>query len=333
MLKQINVAVTGAAGQIGYSLLPRLIDGNLFGKDTKVNLSLIEIPQGLERLKGTVMELEDCSFPNLGSVVQTDDLDVGFKDADIVLLVGSVPRKKHMDRRDLLKINGGIFREQGSAIGRVANDHAKIIVVGNPVNTNALIGSSNDQNKTHEWQAMTMLDVNRTTAQLAKYINMPVSAVKNVIIWGNHSSTMTPDVFLSNVDIQPERDGDWVANNLFPTVQNRGAEIIETRGLSSALSAANAVIDTIRRTLDNHPSDYIENNLGQRWSTAILSKGEYGAPEGVFFGFPVFTSGLGTKKKVQVVLTLDVDPVIKSLITITGNELLAEKALVEDLCL
>lgn len=331
MLKQINVAVTGAAGQIGYSLLPRLIDGSLFGKDTRVNLSLIEIPQGLERLKGTVMELEDCSFPNLGSVVQTADLDVGFKNADIVLLVGSVPRKGGMDRRDLLKINGGIFREQGVVIGRVANDYAKILVVGNPANTNALIGSSNDKNKTHEWQAMTMLDVNRTTAQLAKYIDMPVSAVKNVVIWGNHSSTMTPDVFLSNVDIQPERDGDWVANSLFPIVQNRGAEIIEARGFSSALSAANAIVDTIRRTLDNHPSDYIENNFGQRWSTAILSKGEYGAPKGVFFGFPVFTGGLGVDKRVQVVLSLELDPVIKDLITVTGNELLAERALVEDL--
>jgi malate dehydrogenase len=331
MLKQINVAVTGAAGQIGYSLLPRLIDGNLFGKDTAVNLSLIEIPQALERLKGTVMELTDCSFSNLGSVTQTADLDVGFKDADVVLLVGSVPRKEGMDRRDLLKINGGIFREQGAAIGRVASDYAKILVVGNPANTNALIGSSNDQNKTHEWQAMTMLDVNRTTAQLAKYIDMPVSAVKNVVIWGNHSSTMTPDVFLSNVDIHPERDGDWVANSLFPTVQNRGAAIIEARGFSSALSAANAIVDTVSRTLDNHPNDYIENNFGQRWSTAILSKGEYGAPEGVFFGFPVFTGGLGIDKRIRVVLSLDLDPVIKDLITVTGNELLAERALVEDL--
>jgi malate dehydrogenase len=264
-------------------------------------------------------------------VVQTADLDVGFKNADIVLLVGSVPRGKGMDRGDLLKINGGIFKEQGAAIGRVANDHAKILVVGNPANTNTLIGSSNDKNKTHEWQAMTMLDVNRTTAQLAKYIDMPVSAVKNVVIWGNHSSTMVPDVFLSNVDIQPERDGSWIANDLLPTVQNRGAAIIEARGLSSALSAANAVVDTVRRTLDNHPNDYIENNFGQRWSTAILSKGEYGAPKGVFFGFPVFTGGLGIDKRVQVVLSLELDPVIKDLIKITGDELLAEKALVEDL--
>lgn len=332
--KTITVAVTGAAGQIAYSLLPRLIDGNLFGKETKVNLNLIEISQGLERLKGTVMELEDCSFPNLGKVVQTSDPDIGFKYADLVLLVGSVPRGKGMERADLLKINGSIFQEQGEAIGRLAKDHAKILVVGNPANTNALIGHSNDENDTHEWQAMTMLDVNRTTAQLAAYIGMPVSAVKNVVLWGNHSPTMVPDVFLSNVDIQPDRDGDWVANSLFPTVQNRGSEIIEARGMSSALSAANAIVDNIRRTFDNHPNDYIENNSGQRWSTAILSKGEYGAPKGVFFGLPVFTSGVGcshASKNIQVVKGLEVDPVIRELIKISGDELLAEKELVKDL--
>ncbi len=332
--KSITVAVTGAAGQIGYSLLPKLIDGNLFGKDVKVNLNLIEIEPGLERLRGTVLELEDCSFPNLGKVVQTADLDVGFRHADVVLLVGSVPRGKGMDRGDLLKINGSIFKDQGEAIGRVASDHAKILVVGNPANTNALIGSSNDENDTHEWQAMTMLDVNRTTAQLSKYINMPISVVKNVVIWGNHSSTMVPDVFLSNVDIQPERDGSWVANGLFPTVQNRGAAIIEARGLSSAMSAANAVIDTIRRTFENHPNNYIENNSGQRWSTAILSKGEYGAPKGVFFGFPVFTSGVGSthaRKNIQVVKSLELDSVIKDLIQITGDELLSEREAVKEL--
>ena len=259
-MKEINVAVTGGAGQIAYSLLPRLISGETFGRDTKVNLRLIEIPQVVDKLQGTIMELIDCGFEQTGELISTSDIKEGVKDADWILLVGSIPRgividgKKIEERSDLLKINGGIFTDQGSAIGELAKSDAKILVVGNPANTNALIGMHSANNSTQQWFAMTALDANRAKAQLAEKAAVEISSVKNMIIWGNHSPTMYPDPYNATINgasaAEVINDNLWLEDSYLPLVQQRGKAVIDARGASSAASAANAAIDTVKAVIN-----------------------------------------------------------------------------------
>ena len=330
-MKEINVAVTGGAGQIAYSLLPRLISGETFGKDTKVNLRLIEIPQVVEKLEGTLMELIDCGFKQTGSLEATDDIKKGVADADWVLLVGSIPRgividgKKIEERSDLLRINGGIFTGQGKAVGEYAKENAKILVVGNPANTNALIGKTKSNNPNQEWFAMTALDANRAKAQLAKRAKCDISSVSNMTIWGNHSPTMYPDPFNAKINgvsaVEAINDKNWIENEYLPLVQQRGKAVIDARGASSAASAANAVIDTVK-AVDNvtRPDDW--------FSAAIASDGSYDVPEGLIFGYPLKSNGQG---KIEIVQNIELNDFAKSKIKITTEELLSEKAAVEDL--
>ena len=330
-MKEINVTVTGAAGQIAYSLLPRLISGETYGENTKVNLKMVEIPQVVERLEGTIMELIDCGFEQTGSLSSTDDINEGVKDADWVLLVGSIPRgivvdgKKIEERSDLLRINGGIFTGQGKAVGEYAKENAKILVVGNPANTNALIGKTKSNNPNQEWFAMTALDANRAKAQLAKRAKCDISSVSNMTIWGNHSPTMYPDPFNAKINgvsaIEAINDKNWIENEYLPLVQQRGKAVIDARGASSAASAANAVIDTVK-AVDNvtRPDDW--------FSAAIASDGSYDVPEGLIFGYPLQSNGQG---KIEIVQNIELNDFAKSKIKITTEELLLEKAAVEDL--
>ena len=281
-MKEINVAVTGGAGQIAYSLLPRLVNGETFGVDTKVNLRLIEIPQVVDKLEGTIMELIDCGFEQTGSLLATADIKEGVKDAHWVLLVGSIPRgivvggKKIEERSDLLRINGSIFTDQGEAIGKLAQKDAKILVVGNPANTNALIGRTKSENPAQSWFAMTALDANRAKAQLAEKAGADISSVTNMTVWGNHSPTMYPDPYNAQIDgvsaVEVINDLDWVENEYLPLVQQRGKAVIDARGASSAASAANAAIDTVK-AVDNQTDE------GDWFSAAIPSDGSYGIPE------------------------------------------------------
>ena len=254
MKNEIKVVVTGAAGQIGYSLIPRLIDGNTFG-DATVNLSLVEIPQVVSKLEGLAMELDDSYFPNLGTIDYTDNFSEAADGADWFLLVGSIPRgivyngKKIEERSDLLQINGGIFVDQGKAIGEFGNENAKILVVGNPANTNALIGRKAANNSSQTWMAMTMLDSNRAKSMLAKKLSCNVSEIKKMIIWGNHSPTMYPDFENALKDNQSVanliEDTNWIDSHFIPNVQQRGKAVIDARGASSATSAAKAALDTV----------------------------------------------------------------------------------------
>ena len=292
-MKEINVAVTGGAGQIAYSLLPRLISGETFGPDTKVNLRLIEIPQVVDKLQGTIMELIDCGFEQTGELIATSDIKEGVEDADWILLVGSIPRgividgKKIEERSDLLKINGGIFTGQGSAIGELAKSDAKILVVGNPANTNALIGMHAANNSTQQWFAMTALDANRAKAQLAEKAAVEISSVKNMIIWGNHSPTMYPDPYNATINgasaAEVINDSLWLEDSYLPLVQQRGKAVIDARGASSAASAANAAIDTVKAVIN-------PTKEGDCFSAAVVSDGSYGIREGLIFGFPLRTN-------------------------------------------
>ena len=330
-MKEINVTVTGAAGQIAYSLLPRLISGETYGENTKVNLKMVEIPQVVERLEGTIMELIDCGFEQTGSLSSTDDINEGVKDADWVLLVGSIPRgivvdgKKIEERSDLLRINGGIFTGQGQAVGEYAKENAKILVVGNPANTNALIGKTKSNNPNQDWFAMTALDANRAKAQLAKRAKCDISSVSNMTIWGNHSPTMYPDPFNAKINgvsaVEAINDKNWIENEYLPLVQQRGKAVIDARGASSAASAANAIIDTVK-AVDNvtRPDDW--------FSAAIASDGSYDVPEGLIFGYPLRSNGQG---KIEIVQNIELNDFAKSKIKITIEELLSEKAAVEDL--
>ena len=330
-MKEINVAVTGGAGQIAYSLLPRLISGETFGKDTKVNLRLIEIPQVVEKLQGTIMELIDCGFQQTGSLLATSDIKEGVKDADWILLVGSIPRgividgKKIEERSDLLKINGGIFTTQGSAIGEEAKAEAKILVVGNPANTNALIGMNQANNPSQKWFAMTALDANRAKAQLATKAGVEISSVTNMTIWGNHSPTMYPDPYSSKINgvsaAEVINDDSWIENEYLPLVQQRGKAVIDARGASSAASAANAAIDTIKAI----ESPTIE---GDSFSAAISSDGSYGVPEGLIFGFPLKTNNDG---KIEIIQGIDINSFSQEKINSTTAELISEKDSVKDL--
>ena len=285
MKSPVRVAVTGAAGQIGYSLLFRIAAGDLLGPDQPVTLQMLEITPALQGLEGVAMELDDCAFPLLAGSVRTDDAEVAFGDADIAFLVGSRPRSKGMERADLLEANGAIFTVQGKALAAAARPDVKVLVVGNPANTNALIAMSNASGlDPRRFTAMTRLDHNRAIAQVASKVGVHQSDVTNMTIWGNHSATQYPDVFHAQVDGQnaAERIGDqaWIEGDFIPTVQQRGAAIIEARGSSSAASAASAAIDHVRDWVAGTPD-------GQWVSMAVPSDGSYGVPEGIISSFPV----------------------------------------------
>ena len=325
MKSPIRVAVTGAAGQIGYSLLFRIADGSMFGPDQPVILHLIEVEPALPALGGVVMELQDCAFPLLKGIVPTSSVEVGFKGADWALLVGSVPRKAGMERKDLLGINGRIFTGQGQAIAKHAAPGVRVLVIGNPCNTNCLIAMSNARTVLAErWFAMTMLDQNRAVTQLALKAGCDTTAVTNVAVWGNHSSTMYPDYFNAKIGGKPAtdaiRDGAWFQETFLPTVQQRGAAVIKARGLSSAGSAANAVVDTVRNLTT-------PTRAGDWFSVGVCSDGSYGIEKGLIFSFPVRSDG----SRWQIVQGVELSEFSKSRIAATEAELKEEKALVSDL--
>ena len=282
--KRVKVAVTGAAGQIGYALLFRIASGQMFGAETEVELQLLELEQALPSLKGVAMELEDCAFPLLKNIVLTSDLNTAFKDANWVVCVGSVPRKDGMERADLLKINGGIFTAQAQAVEKSAASDVRIFVVGNPCNTNALIAMNNAKGiPSDRFFAMTSLDENRAKAQLAQKAGVDVVAVKNMTIWGNHSATQYPDFFNAKINGKAANevisDLEWLKGDFIKTVQQRGAAIIKARGLSSAASAANATVDGIRNLVTETPA-------GETFSMCLASNGEYGVDKGLIFSYP-----------------------------------------------
>jgi malate dehydrogenase len=320
MTTPVHVTVTGAAGQIGYSLLFRIASGQMLGPDTPIVLHLLEIEPAMKSLEGVVMELDDCAFPLLTDIEATSDLNNAFRNTNWALLVGSVPRKAGMERGDLLKVNGGIFKPQGEAIAANAASDVRILVVGNPCNTNCLIARSNAQDVPDDrWFAMTRLDQNRAETQLAKKASVPVKDVKNVAIWGNHSATQFPD--FANATIGAKKatdvitDRDWLQGEFITTVQKRGAAVIKARGLSSAASAANAAIDTVASLVTVTPSDDCT-------SVAVTSHGEYGVPDGLTFGFPVMSDGNGSWKVKE---SFDSDEFAKGRIKITTDELLSER--------
>ncbi len=286
MAKQpVRVAVTGAAGQIGYSLLFRIAAGEMLGRDQPIILQLLEITPALPALKGVVMELEDCAFPLVHGVVTTDDAKTAFRDADIALLVGARPRSKGMERKDLLEANAQIFTVQGRALGEVASRDVRVLVVGNPANTNALIAMKSARGlKPQQFSAMMRLDHNRASSQLAAKLGKPVAAVRKLVVWGNHSATQYPDVFHAEVDGQEAwpliKDQAWLEGTFIPAIQKRGAAIIEARGASSAASAANAAID--------HARDWMLGTREGDWvSMGVAADGAYGIAEGVIYGYPV----------------------------------------------
>lgn len=325
MLKRIKVAVTGAGGQIGYALLFRIAAGEMFGKDTEIDLQLLELEKALPALSGVVMELDDCAFPLLRSVSTSADPRVAFKDIDWALLVGSVPRKEGMERGDLLKINGGVFIEQGKALSDAAKPTAKVLVVGNPCNTNAFIAKSVCKNiPAKNFFAMTMLDQNRGLTQLAQKAKVAVTAVKKLGIWGNHSATQYPDFYNASINGQAVtsiiEDSAWLQGAFIETVQKRGAAIIKARGLSSAASAANAVVDTVRALTT-------PTAAGDFFSAAVSSDGSYGVPQGIMFGFPLRSNG----NDWEIVQGLNHNDFAKAKIKATLDELLSEKEAVAGL--
>jgi len=325
MKSPIKVAVTGAAGQIGYSLVFRIASGEMFGPDQPLTLHLIEIPNALDALKGVVMELHDCAFPLLESVVPTADLDQGFHDINWGLLVGSVPRKAGMERKDLLGINGKIFVGQGKAIEKNANADVRILVVGNPCNTNCLIAMNNAKEIPRDrWFAMTRLDENRARAQLAHKAGVEITRVTNMTIWGNHSSTQYPDFYNAKIDNKPADkvigDEKWLKEDFIAAVQQRGAAIIKARGLSSAASAGNAVIDTVRFLTNDTPKDH--------WhSVAICSDGSYGVEKDLISSFPLRVRG----GKLEIVQKLPINDFSRGKIDKSVAELKEEKADVSEL--
>jgi malate dehydrogenase len=325
MTSPIRVAVTGAAGQIGYSLVFRIASGAMFGPEQPIALSLIEIPNALGALEGVVMELHDCAFPLLKSITPTADLDEGFRDVNWALLVGSVPRKAGMERKDLLGINGKIFIGQGQAIEKNASADVRTLVIGNPCNTNCLIAMNNaKQIPRDRWFAMTRLDENRAKVQLAHKAGVEVTAVTNMTIWGNHSATQYPDFYNAKINDRAANDviGDekWLKETFIQTVQQRGAAIIKARGLSSAASAANAVVDTVRSLISDTPKE--------DWhSVALCSTGEYGVEKGLICSFPVRVKD----GKPQVVQNVPINEFSRAKIDASVKELKEERSLVGDL--
>ena len=330
MSSRVKVVVTGAAGQIAYSLIPRLVDGRTFGNKI-VDLYLVEIPQVVSKLEGLVMELEDSYFPQMGEVKYTDNFEEASHDADWFLLVGSIPRgiiyegKKIEERSDLLKINGGIFVSQGEAIGKYGKENAKILVVGNPANTNALIGKNAAAKDSQLWMAMTMLDSSRAKSVISKKTGSNISDIKNMIIWGNHSPTMYPDVenvlICDKAGSEVINDMDWVENTFLPTVQQRGKAVIDSRGASSATSAAKAALDTII-ACENPTED------GNSFSAAVASDGAYGVPEGLICGYPLFTLTDGT---VEIKRDQSLSEFAKQKFQISIDELESEREAVKHL--
>ena len=319
------MAVTGAAGQIGYSLLFRIASGSMLGPDTPVSLQLLEITPALGALEGVRMELDDCAFPLLASVVCTDDADTAFGDVDVALLVGAMPRKQGMERSDLLSANGGIFKPQGEALSRSASRSVKVLVVGNPANTNALIARSNAADlDPRQFTAMTRLDHNRAISQLAAKVGAPVTDVRRMTIWGNHSTTQYPDLFHAEVGgrnaYELVGDHEWVDGTFIPTVAKRGAAIIEARGASSAASAASAAVDHIRSWVQGTPE-------GDWVSMGIPSDGSYDVPEGIISSFPVTCSG----GDYSIVDGLDIDDYSRSKIDASAAELVEERDAVSEL--
>jgi malate dehydrogenase len=321
----VKVAVTGAAGQIGYAILFRIASGQLLGPDTPVHLSLLEIPDAVKAAEGTAMELDDCAFPLLAGVDIHDDPNQAFEGTNVALLVGARPRTKGMERGDLLEANGGIFEPQGKALNAQAASDVRILVVGNPANTNCLIAASHAPDiPRHRFTAMMRLDHNRAIAQVAKKTGAPVSDITNMTVWGNHSATQYPDVFHAKVkgSSAAEAIGDqaWIENDFLPTVQKRGAAIIEARGASSAASAANAALDHVR--------DWVLGTPEGDWvSMAIATDGSYGIEEGIFAGHPCTCSD-GEYKVVQ---GLELDEFSQSRIDATVKELRDEREAVKEL--
>jgi len=320
MTTPVHVTVTGAAGQIGYSLLFRIASGQMLGPNTPVVLRLLEIEPAMKALEGVVMELDDCAFPLLAGIEATSDLNKAFDGTNWALLVGSIPRKAGMERGDLLNVNGGIFKPQGQAIAANAASDVRTLVVGNPCNTNCLIARSNaPEVPADRWFAMTRLDQNRAETQLAKKAGIAVKDVKNLAIWGNHSATQFPD--FANATLEGQKtldvinDSAWLQGDFITTVQKRGAAIIEARGASSAASAANAAIDTVASLVNATPADDCV-------SVAVTSNGEYGIPEGLTFGFPVQADGQGGFKVKE---GFEIDEFAKERIKVTTDELIAER--------
>jgi malate dehydrogenase len=315
----VRVAVTGAAGQIGYSLLFRIASGQLLGPDQPVILQMLEITPALGALDGVAMELQDCAFPLLADMVKTDDADVAFGDAEVALLVGAMPRKAGMERADLLEANGAIFTRQGAAISDSASRNIKVLVVGNPANTNALIAMNNAPDiDPKQFTAMTRLDHNRAISQLSAKVDRPVGAIKKMTIWGNHSSTQYPDLMHCEVDGTQAYalvdDHDWVENDFIPTVAKRGAAIIQARGASSAASAANAAVD--------HMRDWVLGTPDGDWvSMAVPSDGSYGVPEGLISSFPCVADG----GAYSIVQGLDIDDFSRGRIDASAAELAGER--------
>ncbi|GMV42263.1 MAG: malate dehydrogenase [Myxococcales bacterium] len=326
MKPAVRVAVTGAAGQIGYSLLFRIAKGDLLGTDTPVILNLIELPQALDAARGVVMELEDCAFPLLAGTKITSDANEGFGDVDVAVLVGAKPRTKGMERADLLKDNGRIFTAQGAAIDENAKKDVKVVVVGNPCNTNCLIAASRARRTNPlNYTAMTRLDQNRAVAQISAKTGRPVEAIRDLAIWGNHSTTMYPNWFDATIDGKPVasvvNDDAWLQGAFLETVQKRGAAIIAARGSSSAASAAGAALD--------HTFSWANGKNAGRWtSMAVRSDGSYGVPEGLYFSFPVkVTPGFGW----EIVQGLELNAYSQEKLRATADELISERDAVREM--
>jgi malate dehydrogenase len=325
MTQPIHVAITGAAGQIGYALAFRIASGQMFGPQTPVVLHLIEIPPAEAALQGVVMELDDCAFPLLKGIVPTVELQQGFSGVNWALLIGSVPRKQGMERKDLLGINGKIFVEQGRAIQNNAASDVRVLVVGNPCNTNCLIAMNNAPDVPRErWFAMTRLDENRAKTQLAQKAGVDVTAVDRVAIWGNHSATQYPDFTNARINGAPATqtitDRNWLENDFLKTVQQRGAEIIKARGASSAGSAANAIIGSV--------TSIVDATSGDDWhSLCIPSEGSYGIAEGLICSYPTRSNG----RQVEVVQGVELDAFSRQKIDASVAELQEEKAMVAEL--
>ena len=324
MTSPLKIAVTGAAGQIGYSLVFRIASGEMFGLDQPVALHLVEIPSVLGALEGVVMELHDCAFPRLHSIVPTADLDEGFRDINWALLVGSVPRKAGMERKDLLGINGKIFIGQGQAIEKNAAADVRVLVIGNPCNTNCLIAMNNAKQIPHDrWFAMTRLDENRARAQLAHKAGVEITRVTNMTIWGNHSATQYPDFYNAKINGKPATqaiaDEAWLKGEFIASVQQRGAAVIKARGASSAASAANAVVDSVRSIIEpTTPGDW--------HSVALHSDGSYGIEKGLITSFPIRSNS----QKLEIVQGLNINEFSRSKIDVTINELKEERAMVSE---
>jgi malate dehydrogenase len=324
MKKPVRIAVTGATGQIGYALLFRIASGDMLGTDTPVILQLLDLPQSQTAAKGVMMELQDCAFPLLVDMFATDDPEVAFKDADIAILVGARPRTKGMERSDLLQANAAIFTTQGAALNKVASRDVKVVVVGNPANTNAYIAMQSAPDlPAKNFTALMRLDQNRALSQLAEKIGKPVSKIKKLCIWGNHSPTMYTDYRFATLDneniAEMINDQDWYKNEYLPKVGKRGSAIIEARGLSSAASAANAIIDQIH--------DWIIGSDGEWVTMGVPSDGSYGIPEGIVFGFPMTCEN----GQYTIVKDLPIDEFSQQRINHTLAELEEEKAEVSSL--